>query len=62
LTKNAYRGGGNIAESFLPKNFGDIGTFGDIAPPFVLEAYVAGIFSPKKFSDIGKFGGIGPLL
>ena len=22
--------GGNIAESFLPKNFGDIGKFGDI--------------------------------
>jgi hypothetical protein len=23
-------GGGNIAESILPENFGDIGTFGDM--------------------------------
>jgi hypothetical protein len=25
-----YTGGGNIADNFLPKNFGDIGTFGDM--------------------------------
>jgi hypothetical protein len=29
MVKNQYRGP-NIAESFLPENFGDIGKFGDI--------------------------------
>jgi hypothetical protein len=37
----------NIAESFFPKNFDNIGTFGDIGPPYVLRAYIAGIFPPK---------------
>ena len=27
---NLIQDGANIAESFLPKNFGDIGTFGDM--------------------------------
>jgi hypothetical protein len=39
--------GGNIAESCLPKNFVDIGKFGDIGPPFVLGAYIAGSFLPN---------------
>jgi hypothetical protein len=30
-----YTGGGNIAESFLPKNFGHIGKFDNIGPPLV---------------------------
>jgi hypothetical protein len=31
--KFEYRGGPNIAESFLSKNFGHIGKFGNIPPP-----------------------------
>ena len=61
MKKLIYRGD-NIAESFLPNNFADIGTFGDIGPPFCTGAYIAGSFLPKNFGDIGKFGSIGPAI
>ena len=44
IETNLYTGGGNIAESFLPKHsvisgiFGDIGTFGDIPLYIVLDS------------------------
>jgi hypothetical protein len=31
-----FTGGGNIAESFLAKKFGDIGTFGDMGTRIIL--------------------------
>ena len=34
-----YRGGGNIAECFLPKNFGHIGKFGYIGPEILPPLY-----------------------
>jgi hypothetical protein len=59
------QGGAYIAKNFLPKNFGDIGTFGNIALPSVLGAYIAGSFLPNFagfFGDFGKFGDIAPPL
>jgi hypothetical protein len=31
------QGGGNIAESFLPENFNDIGTFSDMGPKYIIS-------------------------
>jgi hypothetical protein len=43
------RGRPNIAESFLPKNFGDIGKFGDIGTFGGMETKVK--FSVKKMKN-----------
>ena len=60
-----YRGG-NIAESFLPKNFDVIGTFDDLGNPLCTgRLYRRKFFakfrrlSAKNFDDFGKFDDIG---
>jgi hypothetical protein len=54
-----YTGGGNIAESFLPKNFGK---FGDNGHLLKLGAYKAGFYC-QKFSAISANSAIlGPSL
>jgi hypothetical protein len=47
-----------IINTNILANFGDIGTFGDIAPPpFVLGAYIAGSFLPNCVGFFGDFFG-----
>ena len=55
-----YYRGVNIAESFLPKNAGDIGTFGDIAPPLLYWEPIAGSFLPNCVGFRQKISAILP--
>jgi hypothetical protein len=57
---------GNIIESFLLKNFGDIGKYGDIGTfgdmGTEIEFFVQKNEKRVEFGDLGKFGDIGSAI